>query len=89
MALGLTVRGGAIFGNVDAFPFDRFWMGGVQFGQQLRGYGETTITPLGYYPEGTASVADIQRLGNSFFSLTAQYSIRPSSQACETSGPMP
>ena len=47
MSLGLTLRGGAIFGNVDAFPFDRFWMGGVQFGQALRGYDETSITPLG------------------------------------------
>ncbi len=80
MALGLMVHGGAVFGNVDAFPFDRFWMGGVQFGQQLRGYSETSITPLGYYPEGSRAVSDIQRLGNAFFSLSTQYSIRPSSQ---------
>lgn len=80
MALGLTVRGGAVFGNVDAFPFDRFWMGGVQFGQSLRGYDETSITPLGYFPERAQGIADIDRLGNAFFSLTTQYSLRPTDQ---------
>jgi outer membrane protein assembly factor BamA len=74
--LGLTVKGGAIFGNVDRFPFDRFWMGGVQFGQQLRGYDETSITPYGYYPERSRDLADIQRLGNAFLSVTSEYAIR-------------
>ncbi|MCJ7627958.1 MAG: outer membrane protein assembly factor BamA, partial [Longimicrobiales bacterium] len=50
-ALGIHLKGGAVFGDVTNFPFDRFWMGGVMFGQQLRGYDETSITPLGYYPE--------------------------------------
>jgi outer membrane protein insertion porin family len=76
LALGLTVRGGAIFGNVDRFPFDRFWMGGVQFGQQLRGYDETSITPYGYYPERSRDLSDIQRLGNAFVSFTSEYAIR-------------
>ncbi len=80
MALGLTLRGGAVFGNVDAFPFDRFWMGGVQFGQSVRGYDETSITPLGYFPEQSGGITDIQRLGNAFFSLTAAYALRPSDQ---------
>jgi outer membrane protein insertion porin family len=80
MALGLTLRGGAVFGNVDAFPFDRFWMGGVQFGQSLRGYDETSITPLGYFPERAQGIADIDRLGNAFFSFTTQYSLRPTDQ---------
>lgn len=75
-ALGLTFRAGAIFGNVDRFPFDRFWMGGVQFGQQLRGYDETSITPHGYFPERSRDLADIQRLGNAFFSATVEYAIR-------------
>jgi outer membrane protein insertion porin family len=80
MALGLTLRGGAVFGNVDAFPFDRFWMGGVQFGQSVRGYDETSITPIGYFPERAAGIRDIQRLGNAFFSMTAAYALRPSDQ---------
>ena len=80
MALGLTLRSGAVFGNVEAFPFDRFWMGGVQFGQSLRGYDETSITPLGYFPERASGISDIQRLGNAYFSMTAAYAFRPSDQ---------
>jgi outer membrane protein insertion porin family len=79
-ALGLTLRAGAVFGDAGAFPFDRFWMGGVQFGQQLRGYDETTITPLGLYPRRSNEISDIDRLGDAFFSLTAEYAIRLSDQ---------
>ncbi len=79
-ALGLTMHAGAVFGNASAFPFDRFWMGGVQFGQPLRGYNETTITPLGYYPQNSTAITDIQRLGNAFFSLTAEEAMRLTDQ---------
>jgi outer membrane protein insertion porin family len=79
-ALGLTLRSGAVFGNADAFPFDRFWMGGVQFGQNLRGYDETSITPLGFFPERARGISDIDRLGDAFFSLTAEYAIRLNDQ---------
>lgn len=79
-ALGLTLRGGAVFGDAGAFPFDRFWMGGVQFGQNLRGYDETSITPLGYFPERSGGISDIDRLGDAFFSLTAEYALRLNSQ---------
>ena len=75
-ALGLTVRGGGIFGEATRFPFDQFWMGGVQFGQQLRGYDETSITPVGFFPERGAGVADVNRLGKGFISLTAEYAMR-------------
>jgi outer membrane protein insertion porin family len=75
-ALGFTVRGGAVFGDASAFPFDRFWMGGVQFGQNLRGYDETTITPLGYYAERAGGINEIDRLGNAFLSVTAEYAVR-------------
>ncbi|MFQ5537884.1 MAG: outer membrane protein assembly factor BamA [Gemmatimonadota bacterium] len=78
--LGLTLRAGWVFGNADAFPFDRFWMGGVQFGQPLRGYDETSITPLGYFPERTRTINDIDRLGDAFFSLTAEYQLRLNDQ---------
>jgi len=76
LTLGLTLRGGAVFGDVTNFPFDRFWMGGVQFGQQLRGYDETSITPLGFFPERSRSITDIQRLGNAYLSMTGEYAIR-------------
>jgi len=80
MSVGLAVRGGAVFGNVDAFPFDRFWMGGVQFGQSVRGYDETSITPLGYFPELSGSIQDIDRLGNAFIAFTSTFAMRPSDQ---------
>jgi outer membrane translocation and assembly module TamA len=55
-------------------------MGGVQFGQNLRGYDETTITPRGYYPERSTEISDINRLGNAFLSVTAEYALRLSDQ---------
>ncbi len=76
--LGLHLKAGAVFGDVSNFPFDRFWMGGVQFGENLRGYDETSITPLGYYPERSREIADIQRLGNAFLSATGEFAIRVS-----------
>ncbi len=60
------------------FPFDRFWMGGVQFGENLRGYDETSITPLGYYPERSREISDISRLGNAFLATTAEFAMRVS-----------
>ncbi len=75
-AFGTSLKGGAIFGNPSNFPFDRFWMGGVQFGQQLRGYDETSVTPSGYFPERSGSITDIDRLGNAFLTLTAELAMR-------------
>ena len=81
MALGLSIYGGAIFGDVSAFPFDRFWMGGVQFGQRLRGYDETSITPQGYFPRDAAGIRDVDRLADSFLAVSAEYALRFSSMA--------
>ena len=75
-ALGMTMRMGALQGNHDPFPFDGFWMGGVQFGQQLRGYEETTITPLGFFEESSREIRDIDRLGSAFFSMTTEIAMR-------------
>jgi len=74
-SLGVKMRAGIIFGSADDFPFDRFWMGGVNFGEQLRGYDETSITPFGYYPERASGISDISRLGDAFLALTADYSM--------------
>lgn len=75
-AFGTSVKAGAIFGDPGNFPFDRFWMGGVQFGQQLRGYDETSITPFGFFPERSGGIADIDRLGDSFVTVTAELAMR-------------
>jgi outer membrane protein insertion porin family len=74
MALGLSAEAGGIFGDASRFPFERFWMGGVQFGKNLRGYDETTITPLGYVPSRTGALSD--RLGNAFVRLSAEFAVR-------------
>jgi len=74
--LGVHLESGAVFGDVTQFPFDRFWMGGVQFGENLRGYDETSITPFGYFPERSRDIPDIDRLGNAFLLMTAEFAIR-------------
>ncbi|HEX6939622.1 MAG TPA: outer membrane protein assembly factor BamA [Longimicrobiales bacterium] len=79
LALGLTAEAGAIFGDARLFPFERFWMGGVQFGESLRGYEETTITPGGYAPRDSNEpgyVPSAERFGDAFLRLSAEYAIR-------------
>jgi outer membrane protein insertion porin family len=80
LALGMTMRLGALQGNSAPFPFDGFWMGGVQFGEQLRGYDETTITPFGYFDDESRNVTDIDRLGHAFFSMTTEVAMRMGAQ---------
>lgn len=70
LALGLGFKGGFIVGD-NPFFFERFFMGGVQYGPPLRGYEELTITPKGHIPRGTPGFSRLDRVGESFFSLTA------------------
>ena len=79
-AIGMSMRMGALQGNSDPFPFDGFWMGGVQFGEKLRGYDETTITPLGYFDDGSRAIRDIDRLGSAFFAMTSEIAMRLGAQ---------
>jgi outer membrane protein insertion porin family len=76
MTLGITAEAGAVFGDASRFPFEQFWMGGVQFGQPLRGYDETTITPLGYVPSGTGGVDLIDKVGKAYVRLSGEYAVR-------------
>lgn len=80
LTTGVSLKTGGVVGNTDRFPFERFWMGGVQFGEQLRGYDETSVTPLGFFPEGSRTIADIDRLGNAFLSMTAEFRINVGGQ---------
>jgi outer membrane protein insertion porin family len=73
--LGLGLEAGALFGDASRFPFDRFWMGGVQFGRPLRGYEETTVTPGGFIPRGV-NVPLEQRFGDAYLRLSAEYAVR-------------
>lgn len=80
MALGLSADMGIIVGSKESlarFPFERFWLGGVQFGRPLRGYDETTITPGGYSPRSGPGAVPLQdRLGDAYLRLSAEYAIR-------------
>lgn len=76
MTLGLNVEAGSIFGDASRFPFDQFWMGGVQFGLPLRGYEETTVTPSGVIPRDASDFPLENRIGNAYVRLSAEYAIR-------------
>jgi outer membrane protein insertion porin family len=65
-----------IAGDASRFPFDRFLMGGVQFGRPLRGYEEYTITPQGFVPEGSSELQLVDRFGDAFLRLSAEYAMR-------------
>ncbi len=76
LVFGLTARAGMLFGNSGPFFYSqKFAMGGTQYGEQLRGYEEFSITPAGFVP-GTNSNATVQSFGNAFFSTTAELGIR-------------
>jgi outer membrane protein insertion porin family len=77
--LGLSARAGAVFGDVGAFIVSqKFGLGGVMFGEPLRGYKEFAITPNGFNPN------DEQRtrasFGDAFFTTTAELGLRLNSQ---------
>ena len=51
LVLGLSARAGALFGDPGPFFVSQaFSLGGVQYGNPLRGYEEFSITPKGYLP---------------------------------------
>lgn len=76
LTLGLSAEAGAIFGDVSRFPFEKFYMGGVQFGRALRGYDETEITPFGVVDNDNRTFPTSDRLGNAFLRLSAEYAVR-------------
>jgi outer membrane protein insertion porin family len=76
LSLGLKARGGAVFGDVGGFYVSqKFSLGGVQYGEPLRGYEEFSITPAGY--AGTTSQnASINSFGSAFFTNTVELGLR-------------
>ena len=74
LVLGLSFRAGLVMGD-NPFFVERFFGGGTQVGQQIRGYEEATITPAGHIPR-SAPVGSIDRVGESFFTTTAQFGIK-------------
>lgn len=79
LVLGLTGRAGALFGDPQGFyQFQSFTLGGVQFGEQLRGYPETCVTPLGVQATSGNSSCTSSRtsFGNSFVTVTGEVGLR-------------
>jgi outer membrane protein insertion porin family len=73
---GLSSRAGVLFGNAGPFYLQRFSLGGVQFGEPLRGYEEFSITPRGYVAGGDQFRAQPESFGNAFFTTTAELGLR-------------
>lgn len=77
LTFGLTSRAGAVFGDPgDFFWSQQFSLGGVQFGEMLRGYPEFSITPTGYLAGTGTFNAQRASFGNAFFASTAEVGLR-------------
>jgi outer membrane protein insertion porin family len=75
--VGLTARAGALFGNPGPFFYSQaFSVGGTQYGEQLRGYDEFSITPSGYNPNANDTQASRASFGNAFFVGTGEVGLR-------------
>lgn len=75
LVLGLSFRAGLVLGD-NPFFVERFFVGGTQVGQQLRGYEEATVTPNGHIPRAAQGVGSLQRVGESYFTTTAQFGVK-------------
>jgi outer membrane protein insertion porin family len=77
LVAGLSVRGGGVFGDPGPFFITQnFAMGGVMFGEPLRGYPEFSITPAGFIPNTGGFSARQESFGRAFFSTTAEVGLR-------------
>ncbi|MCC6319577.1 MAG: outer membrane protein assembly factor BamA [Gemmatimonadaceae bacterium] len=74
---GLSTKSGMLFGNSGPFFFSQeFALGGVQFGERLRGYDEFSISPDGYITGTTTFNASRQSFGKAFMTTTAEVGMR-------------
>jgi len=81
LVAGLSQKTGFVFGNPGPFfSSQAFALGGVQYGEALRGYPEFSITPNGFNPSTSTNSAVRQSFGNSFFTSTAEIGFRINSQ---------
>lgn len=81
LVFGLGAKAGALFG--DAGPFfvsQAFSLGGVQYGESLRGYEEFSITPRGFLPNADQFQAQRTSFGNAFYKSTAELGLRVNQQ---------
>jgi outer membrane protein insertion porin family len=77
LTMGLTARTGALFGDPgDFFWSQQFSLGGVQYGEPLRGYPEFSITPNGFSTAAGTFNAQRGSFGSAFFASTAEIGLR-------------
>lgn len=77
LSLGLTARGGAVFGDPGGFfVSQKFSLGGVQYGEPLRGYEEFSITPAGYNSQASQTTAQVSSFGSAFYTNTVELGLR-------------
>jgi outer membrane protein insertion porin family len=77
LVFGLTGRAGVVAGNTGPFFFSQeFALGGVQYGEQLRGYDEFSISPYGYITNTDNFNATRFSFGKAFFTATAELGFR-------------
>ncbi len=75
--VGLSARAGAVFGDTGPFFYSQaFSLGGTQYGEQLRGYDEFSITPSGFNPNSDQAQASRSSFGNAFFVGTGELGLR-------------
>jgi len=75
--LGLRGSAGVVTGNTGPFFFSQeFALGGVQYGEQLRGYPEFSISPRGYVLGTDNFNATRTSFGKAFFTATAELGFR-------------
>lgn len=81
LTLSLNVKGGALFGDPGPFFVSQsFTLGGTQYGEQLRGYEEFSITPFGFDPRAGTQTAQRTSFGNAFYTSSAELGLRLTQQ---------
>jgi outer membrane protein insertion porin family len=81
LMLGLKARAGALFGDAGGFYISqKFSLGGVQYGEPLRGYEEFSITPHGYLSSANQTTAQQASFGSAFYTNTVELGLRISQQ---------
>jgi outer membrane protein insertion porin family len=81
IVFSLAVKGGTLFGDPGPFFVSQsFSMGGVQFGEMLRGYEEFSITPRGVVPDASQFTAQRSSFGNAFYTASLELGVRLNQQ---------
>lgn len=77
LVFGLSTRMGGVFGDPGPFFVSQaFSLGGVQYGEPLRGYEEFSITPNGYIPQTSQYTATRASFGDMFYTQSAELGVR-------------